>query len=51
MIVRLPAICADSVSIRNLVGELCRGYAAVGARRKLMVRSRSTPISPSGRMN
>src|SRR5262245_21422389 len=28
MILRLPAICADSVSLRNLVGELSRGYAA-----------------------
>jgi len=29
LILRLPAICADSVSLRNLVGELCRGYVAV----------------------
>src|SRR5262245_14619074 len=28
MFIRFPAICADSVSIRNLVGELCQGYAA-----------------------
>src|SRR5882672_8196544 len=31
LIVRLPAICADSVGLRNLVGELSSGYAeAVG---------------------
>jgi amino acid adenylation domain-containing protein len=29
LILRLPAICADSMSLRNLVGELSRGYAAV----------------------
>jgi NRPS condensation-like uncharacterized protein len=28
MIVRLPAVCADSASLRNLVGELSRSYAA-----------------------
>jgi hypothetical protein len=28
MILRLPAICADSISLRNLVGELSRSYAA-----------------------
>jgi amino acid adenylation domain-containing protein len=29
LILRVPAICADSVSLRNLVGELSRSYAAV----------------------
>jgi len=28
LIICLPAICADSASLRNLVGELSRGYAA-----------------------
>jgi len=28
LLVRLPAICADLVSIRNLVGELCQEYEA-----------------------
>jgi amino acid adenylation domain-containing protein len=28
MIIRIPAICADSAGLRNLVGELGRGYAA-----------------------
>src|SRR5262249_48077555 len=29
LIARLPAICADAVSLRNLVGELSRSYATV----------------------
>jgi len=28
MIVHLPAICADSIGLRNLIGELSRGYEA-----------------------
>ena len=35
MVVRLPAICADSVSVWNLVGELSRSYAAVVCGEKL----------------
>jgi amino acid adenylation domain-containing protein len=35
MIVRLPAICADSVSLRTLIGELSRAYAAAACGEEL----------------
>ena len=37
MIVRTPAICADSVGLRNLVGEICRSYSATALRKELNV--------------
>src|SRR5215468_10031276 len=35
MIIRIPAICADSASLRNLVGELGNSYAATVCGKRL----------------